>query len=156
MAFSPTTDMFIFSLFQVCFSDEFCNSMVRIKHVEIRKKVVSLLLELSNGWRQPSWEKTDSNMAGVSSQLLEQYNVNGYLSLIWSVDVHKEASMHIQVIVFWDILPVYKIPDVSRHLNIRKLVLPMTWPLDSDALTLASYDPSESLASQLGALNIRN
>ncbi|KAK2989326.1 hypothetical protein RJ640_017983, partial [Escallonia rubra] len=149
-------------------SDEFCNSMVRIKHVEIRKKVVSLLLELSNGWRQPSWEKTDSNMAGVSSQLLEQYNVNGYLSLIWSVDVHKEASMHIQVIVFWDILPVCKIPDVSRHLNIRfgnytpntiklckyrrvegKLVLPMTWPLDSDALTLASYDPSKSLASQL-------
>ncbi|KAK2967366.1 hypothetical protein RJ640_027032 [Escallonia rubra] len=149
-------------------SDEFCNSRFRIKHVDIRQKVVSILLELSNGWRQPSREKTNTNMAGVSSQLLEQYNVNGYLSLIWSVDVHKEASMHIQVIVFWDILPVCKIPDVSSHLNIRfgnytpntiklckyrrvegKLVLPMTWPLDSDALTLASYDPSESLASQL-------
>ncbi|KAK2989329.1 hypothetical protein RJ640_017986 [Escallonia rubra] len=160
---------------KVCFSDEFCNSMVRIKHVEIRKKVVSLLLELSNGWRQPSWEKTDSNMAGVSSQLLEQYNVNGYLSLIWSVDVLKKASMHIQVIKVWDILPVYKIPHLARHLNVRfgnytpntiklckyrrvegKLVLPMTWPLDSDALTLAFYDQSESLTSQLGALNIRN
>ncbi|KAK2967368.1 hypothetical protein RJ640_027034 [Escallonia rubra] len=141
---------------QVCFGDEFCNSMVRIKDVEIRKKVVSLLLKLSNGRRKPSWEKTDSNIAGVSSQLLEQYNVNGYLSLIWSVDVLKEASMHIQVIKVWDILPVYKIPDLARQLNIRKLVLPMTWPLDSDAVTLASFDQSESLASQLGALNIRN
>ncbi|KAK2983049.1 hypothetical protein RJ640_001866 [Escallonia rubra] len=160
---------------QVCFSNEFCNSMFRIKHVDIRQKVVSILLELSNGWRQPSREKTNTNMAAVSSQLLEQYNVNGYLSLIWSVDVLKEASMHVQVIKVWDILPVKIIPELARHLNIRfgnytpntiklckyrrvegKLVLPMTWPLDSDALTLASYDPSESLASQLGALNIRN
>ncbi|TKY47336.1 P-loop nucleoside triphosphate hydrolase superfamily protein [Spatholobus suberectus] len=41
---------------KVCFDQSFLISMARIKSAEICKKICSLLIQLSSGWRQPHWE----------------------------------------------------------------------------------------------------
>ncbi|KAM7523913.1 hypothetical protein LguiA_013815 [Lonicera macranthoides] len=162
---------------KVCFSDEFLKSMTRIKDLNIRKEVLTLLTKLSSGWRCAQKDKIVNGVTGTCSMLMEQYNANGEFNLIWTVDILTENSKYIQVLKVWDILPTSKIPQLANNLNtlfgnytvdfmnrcISKqfegsLVVPMTWPVDSNAFSKsnrAHSDPSQSLASQLAALNLK-
>jgi hypothetical protein len=94
---------------QVFFNNDFQNSMARTSNVETRKKVLSLLAKLSSGWRRPH---------GTSSQLLETYKVDGQLNLVWTVDILKEDSYHIQVMKVWDVVPLSDISRLENHLDI--------------------------------------
>lgn len=93
-------------------------SINRIRNLEIRKEVISLLMKLSSGWRPPQKDKIDSDMAGTSSQLLEQYNFYGVLYLVWTVDILREQSSCIQVLKIWDVVMESKIPELTRYLDL--------------------------------------
>jgi hypothetical protein len=92
---------------QVFFDNDFQNSIARTSNVETRKKVLSLLAKLSSGWHQPH---------GTSSQLLVAYKVDGQLNLVWTVDILKEDSYHIQVMKVWDVVPLSDITRLVNHL----------------------------------------
>jgi hypothetical protein len=93
---------------QVFFNNDFQNSIARTSNVETRKKVLSLLAKLSSGWRWPH---------GTSSQLLETYKVDGQLNLVWTVDILKEDSYHIQVMKVWDVAPLSDIKKLAKDLD---------------------------------------
>uniref|UniRef100_A0A5B6ZB49 Helicase MAGATAMA 3 n=1 Tax=Davidia involucrata TaxID=16924 RepID=A0A5B6ZB49_DAVIN len=163
---------------KVCFSNDFLKSMARIKSIEVRKEVLSLLTKLSSGWRQPQNDRILNDMNGTSFQLLELYKVKKLLNLIWTVDIQKENSKYIQVLRVWDILPLCDIPKLAQHLNNLfrsltvntmnrcvcksvegNLVVPMTWPADSDAVSetsLADADSVQFLESQVASLSLRD
>ncbi|CAK9150158.1 unnamed protein product [Ilex paraguariensis] len=161
--------LFSMARWKVCFSDYFRRSMARIKTIEIYKAVFSLLMKLSSGWRESQSDGLLTDMAQTSAQLLENYNVNGILNLIWTVDVVRDKSKYIQVIKIWDILPAPQIPELVNYLDILfggytvdnmnrckcklvegDLVVPMTWPVNPIP------NAGTSLASQLAALNLSN
>ncbi|KAJ8770572.1 hypothetical protein K2173_018063 [Erythroxylum novogranatense] len=137
------------SIWKVCFSDDFRESLIGIARADIRKEVISLLGKLSTGWRQPC---SDGSITGLeaTSELLEYHKVNNSLYLIWSVDTIKENSNYVQVLKVWDILPLRRTRKLSKLLdsifqkytveNMNRckhklvegdLVLPMRWPIDS-------------------------
>lgn len=134
------------------FSDDFRRSVARVGNVRICKEVLSLLANLSNGWRQHQSRKKRSQMVhnGISSPLIEQYNVSGQLNMIWSVEILQENSFCIQVLKVWDILPSSDIPKLAQRLDTLfrnytekqmnrclykcmegNLVVPMRWTVDS-------------------------
>ena len=92
--------------------------MSRVKNVETCKQVLTLLENLANGWRQSHRKKNLFFYRGTSSQLLEQYKVNGCLNLVWTVDILKENSYYIQILKIWDMLPLSEIPRVANHLDV--------------------------------------
>jgi hypothetical protein len=92
--------------------------MSRVKNAVTCKEVLNLLENLANGWRQPHWKKNLFVHHGMSSQLLEQYKVNGFLNLVWTVDILKENSYYIQILKVWDILPLSKMPRLANHLDV--------------------------------------
>ena len=55
---------------------------------------------------------------GTSSQLLEQYKVNGLLNLVWMVDILEENSYYIQILKVWDILPLSEMPRLANRLDV--------------------------------------
>lgn len=87
--------------------------MSRLKNVE----VLSLLVNLANGWRQPLRKKKLFVHHGASSSLLEQYPVNGTLILVWTVDILEEKAYYIQILKIWDILPLFKMSKLANHLD---------------------------------------
>ncbi|OMO88691.1 hypothetical protein CCACVL1_08258 [Corchorus capsularis] len=130
------------NLKQVWWSNDFWKSVARIKNAESHKKMLDLLVKLSNGWRQSDHDVEQTN-------LLQVYPVNGFLNLLWSVDIIKENSEFIQVLKVWDILPLSDIPKAAKNLDNllgeytvkkmrfckyqcleRKMVVPMRWPLE--------------------------
>ncbi|KAJ6926304.1 hypothetical protein NC651_010664 [Populus alba x Populus x berolinensis] len=136
----------------VFFSDDFRRSAARVGNVRICKEVLSLLARLSNGWRQHQSRKKRSQRVhnGISSPLIEQYNVSGQLNMIWTVDILQENSFCIQVLKVWDILPSSDIPKLAQRLDTLfrnyteeqmnrclykcmegNLVVPMRWAVDS-------------------------
>ncbi|KAF5957929.1 hypothetical protein HYC85_005154 [Camellia sinensis] len=110
----PGSFLFSNTRWKVRFGNDFRKSMTRIKNIEIRKKVLSLLQNLLSGLHQNQKNKV-LNMNGTSSQLLEVHKVNKFLNLIWSIDIVREHSTDIQVIKVWDILPLAKIPKIAEH-----------------------------------------
>ncbi|KAK4367216.1 hypothetical protein RND71_015096 [Anisodus tanguticus] len=154
----------------VVFSEDFPKSTARIRDVEIRKEVISLLEKLSSGWRKPGKHSLFGGSGGNSSDLLEIYCVK-HLKLIWSVDILLENLTYFQVLKFWDILPGYQISKLAKVLDIRfgiytidmlnrckcklvdrKLILPMTWPSDGNDDSInnsAQSDLVRNLAHQL-------
>ena len=92
--------------------------MSRVKNAVTCKEVLNLLENLANGWRQPQWKKNLFVHHGTSSQLLEQYKVNGFLNLVWTIDILKENSYYIQILKVWDILPLSKMPRLANHLDV--------------------------------------
>ncbi|KAH7851793.1 hypothetical protein Vadar_016547 [Vaccinium darrowii] len=173
------TDSLLFcnTRWKVCFSDNFVQSNSKIKNVDIRKEVLYIIQRLSSGWHQH--RKVNNilkRMGGTSSQLLELCAVNGFLNLIWSVDIVRENSKDIQVLKFWDVLPMAEIPRLAKCLDTLfgnytvdkmnrckyrrfegNLVVPMTWPADSSSGTRTSTADSyylQSLGSQLASLRI--
>ncbi|KAL5730281.1 hypothetical protein ACHQM5_003122 [Ranunculus cassubicifolius] len=102
--------LFSSARWKVMFDDQFRKSWRRTRILETRKKLVSLLMELSGGWRQSSEKNKNLNKNDErSSHLSEQYKVNELLNLLWTVDVDVEDSKVIQVMKFWDILPLSEV-----------------------------------------------
>ncbi|XP_050279859.1 uncharacterized protein LOC126720959 isoform X2 [Quercus robur] len=99
-------------------SNDFLKSMLKVENAETCKEVLTLLENLANGWRQPLKMKKLFYHHGTSSQLLEQYKVNGLLNLVWTVDILEENSYYIQILKVWDILPLSKMPRLANHLDV--------------------------------------
>ncbi|KAJ6707313.1 DNA2/NAM7 HELICASE FAMILY [Salix viminalis] len=152
----------------VCFSDDFRRSMARVKSVRICNEVLSVLGKLSNGWRQRQFRRRRRVVVhnGISSLLLEQYNICGLLNMIWTVDILLENSSYVQVLMVWDILPSSDIPNLATSLDAvfrnyteekmnrclyrcmeGNLVVPMRWTADSWSACQGSS--SEASAVQL-------
>ncbi|XP_021647252.2 uncharacterized protein LOC110640303 isoform X2 [Hevea brasiliensis] len=170
------SDLFRMARWKVFFSDNFRRSMAKLEDVEIRKEVISLLAKLSNGWRQSGKKKRMKSQDGSSSQLLELYGVNKQLNVAWSVDIWEENSFQIQVLKFWDVLPLSDIPMLSKSLDKlfknytkekmnsckykcmeRNLVVPMRWPVNSSGVkgTASGADPLQ-LTKSLESLSLRD
>ncbi|CAI9763497.1 unnamed protein product [Fraxinus pennsylvanica] len=176
LLFDINSSLFQKAKWKVCFSDEFLKSMSNIQDIDICKEVLSLLEKLSDGWRQLYKPEILSNMDSAASQLLELYDVKGPLKLIWTIDILRENSSNVQVIKVLDILPSYEILKLAKKLDSvlgkytadhssqclfkrveQDLVLPMTWPVNTDAGNVPSgSDPVQELASQVAAVNIRD
>ena len=92
--------------------------MLKVENAETCKGVLTLLENLANGWRQPLEMKKLFYHHGTSSRLLEQYKVKGLLHLVWTVDILEENSYYIQILKFWDILPLDEIPKLANHLDV--------------------------------------
>lgn len=92
--------------------------MSRVKNPNLCKDVVLLLKDLANGNRQPQKKKKLFVHGGTSSQLLEQYKVDGSLILVWTVDIMKEKSYYIQILKIWGILSLSQMPNLVRLLDI--------------------------------------
>jgi hypothetical protein len=103
---------------QVYFKNNFEISISRIRNVEIRSAVLSLLAKLTSGWRQPNERRNHINHDGTSSELLEVYKVDWQLYLVWTVDILKEYSHHIQVMKVWDVARLSDIQKLAKQLDI--------------------------------------
>ncbi|KAK9062132.1 hypothetical protein SSX86_019318 [Deinandra increscens subsp. villosa] len=167
-----TSDSLLFkeAKWQLKFSDTFSKTIARLADHEICKKVISLLVKLSGGWRKLEEAGNSKVNTEGTCTLLEQYKVTQDLYLIWAVDIVAQDSVCIQVLKFWDVLPATKFEELSRILTEKvygnytvnmmnrckerrtegDLVLPVTWPMNSDT------DQSWSLANQLAALSLMN
>ncbi|KAJ0468730.1 putative P-loop containing nucleoside triphosphate hydrolase, DNA2/NAM7 helicase, helicase [Helianthus annuus] len=168
--FSTDSLLFKEAKWQVKFSDTFLKTVARLTDHEICNKVVSLLVKLSGGWREP--EKAGNcrlNTEG-SCTLIEEYKVTQDLCLIWAVDIVAQDSVCIQVLKVWDVSSANKFEELSKMLKEKvygnytvnminrckerrtegNLMLPITWPMNSDT------DQSWSLASRLAALSLSN
>ena len=80
--------------------------MSSIKSDDVHKQVISILKKLSSGWRMPQRGSSLNDMHGISSRLMQIYDVKGNLKLIWTTDIFKDNSMYIQVIKVWDVMPM--------------------------------------------------
>ncbi|XP_028125769.1 uncharacterized protein LOC114322616 isoform X1 [Camellia sinensis] len=172
----PGSFLFSNTRWKVCFGEDFRKSMTGIKNIEIRKKVLSLLQNLSSGLHQN--KNKVLNLNGTSSQLLEVHQVNEFLNLIWSIDIVRENSKDIQVIKVWDILPSAKIPKLAEHFDdlfgnytvdkmnhckCRRLegnlAVPVTLPANSSSGTkanLANTNHVQHLQSRVASLSLKN
>ncbi|KAK7387342.1 hypothetical protein VNO78_28069 [Psophocarpus tetragonolobus] len=99
-------------------SQNFLISIERIKRTEICKRICSLLMQLSSGWRQPHQEINFGVVDDTSFPLLELYKVNELLYLAWTIDVHEENSNYVQVLKIWDVLPLSEVYDLARDVDI--------------------------------------
>ncbi|KAF9624453.1 hypothetical protein IFM89_011461 [Coptis chinensis] len=161
---------------KLIFWDDFGMSLARIKNVETRKEVLSLLMKLSNGWRHPPQrQKNLILLDGTSSQLLELYEVHGLLNLLWTVDVIMEGSKFIQVLKFWAILPSTEVPRLAKRLDVifgsytvdnmnrckfkcleGQLEVPQSWEISQDAVMPGHIHNSkhERLLNQFSSLRL--
>ncbi|KAJ4844697.1 hypothetical protein Tsubulata_020673 [Turnera subulata] len=162
----------------VCFSDDFLGSMARLE-VGIQKEVFSLLVKLTDGWRQSQNKRRGQIVHhGPSSQLLEQCLVRGKLYLAWTVEVLSENSFHLQGLKVLDILPLSDLPKLANaidamfknyseaHMNrcIHKsmegnLVIPMRWPMKCNRIgecSSSSKADAVELSKQLASLSVKD
>ncbi|KAI3922791.1 hypothetical protein MKW98_006922 [Papaver atlanticum] len=110
--------LFKWSRWKVIYGENFVSSWLRIGNVETRKEIIAMLMKLSRGWRYRSQKQKKLEIVdGISSQLLEQNDIDGKLNILWTVDVQEEDSKCIQVLKFWDILPSTDIPELARYLD---------------------------------------
>lgn len=115
--FDMNSVLFKTSKWKVQFNAEFQDSMKKLQKTGIHEEVVSLVLKLSNGWRETSKNETFRNMDGISSQLMQLYQV-GQLKLIWTTDILQENPTTTQVIKIWDVLPLTEIPKLMKKLDL--------------------------------------
>ncbi|KAI3813722.1 hypothetical protein L1987_18453 [Smallanthus sonchifolius] len=141
-----------------------------IANLNVRKLVLSLLVKFASGWRQLKKSKSNSyNDTRAMFNMLEIYNVDGHLHLVWSVDIVYENSLCVQVLKFWYLLSLSHIQQCAKRLESafgnytyemisrcqtkrfeRNLTFPMTWPIDS------AHDPTLVLTSELSKLSLNN
>ncbi|KAI3768471.1 hypothetical protein L2E82_19173 [Cichorium intybus] len=114
------TDSILFkeAKWKVNFTNIFLERMASISSFYVRKQVVSLLIKVSNGWRQlrKTSRSNFSDTRGISD-MLETYKVDGHLYLVWSVDIVYENSLCAQVLKVWDILPSSQIRQRAKSLE---------------------------------------
>ncbi|KAK9950676.1 hypothetical protein M0R45_006152 [Rubus argutus] len=136
------------AIWKVYFTDEFLNSIAKIKDTMLLREVLVLLTKLLSGWRQHHKDKGIVVHDGTSAQLLEKHKIKGNRNLIWTVDILQENADYVQVMMFWDILPFSHIPELAKRLDFvfgnftvdklnrckhkcidRNIVVPMRWPV---------------------------
>ncbi|KAF3952537.1 hypothetical protein CMV_021911 [Castanea mollissima] len=154
-------DSFLFreAKWKVSFNNDFLKSMSRVKNAETCKQVLTLLENLANGWRQSHMKENLFFYRGTSSQLLEQYKVNGLLNLVWTVDILKENSCYIQILKVWNILPLSEIPRVTNHLDVlfeNYTVDKMNQCKYKSLNGCPEADPLLSLSKPLASLSLRD
>ncbi|KAL7104163.1 hypothetical protein ACP275_08G226900 [Erythranthe tilingii] len=166
--FSMDSTLFKLAIWKVCFSPKFHESITRFKDMEIHKEVVSIVVKLSNGWRQQ--EKKDETAPSSSPRLLQLYDVKGTIKLAWTIEIMRANSVETQVIKVLDVLPQSEIEQLSKKFdavvgnytmnqmsrilhkqNQRGLIIPMTWPIHDAKSTI-----STALATQLAAISLRD
>ncbi|KAG4920415.1 hypothetical protein JHK86_049228 [Glycine max] len=136
---------------KVCLNQSFLISMARIKSAEICKKICSLLMQLSSGWRQPHRNINIRVLDDTSSQQLELYKVNESLYLAWTIDVLEENSNYVQVLKIWDVLPLSEVSNLVRDVDISYK--------SSNHLSnynLPQADPMQFLCNQFSSLRLRD
>ncbi|KAE7998939.1 hypothetical protein FH972_003432 [Carpinus fangiana] len=166
-----TNDSFLFrkARWKIFFSDDFLEYMSRVKNPYICKEIVSLLTSLANGNRRAQKKKKLFVHGGISSQLLEQYKVNGNQILVWTVDILKQKSYYIQILKIWGIVSLSQMPKLASLLDILferyteakknqckhkcldgSLVVPMKWPIHSSGVNSV-----QSLSEGIASLSLR-
>ncbi|KAG7030546.1 TPR and ankyrin repeat-containing protein 1, partial [Cucurbita argyrosperma subsp. argyrosperma] len=81
--------------------------------MEMKKKILNLLLKLSGGWRP---KRRDLNLVcGSSTRILKKIKVE-CLYVICAIDIMKEAA-YMQVLRIWDVLPLEDISKLVKHLG---------------------------------------
>ncbi|KAL6219546.1 hypothetical protein ACLB2K_007305 [Fragaria x ananassa] len=159
------------TIWKVCFTGDFLNSITKIKDTAILGEVLALLTSLSRGWRSPHKDKGNVVYDGTSAQLLEKYKIKGHMNLIWTVDIIQENAHYVQVIKFWDILPFSHLPELAKRLHIvfgkltvdkmnrckhkcvdRATVVPMRWPVVFSNFPIDDHE--EFLSKPLSSLII--
>ncbi|XP_042520448.1 uncharacterized protein LOC122093949 [Macadamia integrifolia] len=171
------TDSLLFAgaRWKVLFSNDFWKSIVKIRRVETRNEVLSLLMKLASGWRNPQKWKNLHLMDGTSSELLNVYKVDEWFNLVWTVDILRENSKYIQVLKVWDILPLQEIPNLAKRLDVifgnykvdemkrskfkcseGNLEVPMSWDTSSAAtlMDLPNPKPLQYLSSHFTSLHL--
>lgn len=169
----PNANLVLFksARWKVSFHDGFSKFVARTKTMEICKEVISMLRKLLSGWRQPHKGRDPNFTNGVSSQLLEQYKINGSLYLVWTVDIVEENACIFQVLKVWDLLHLSEIPNLAKLVDIfygkytgdqinrcklrhfeGNLQVPMTWPVHSNEHP--KDDPVEFLSIQFASLSL--
>lgn len=89
-------------------------SFKKLSTIETRKKVLNLLLKLSNGWRPRT---RDLNLVcGSSTRILKKIKVER-LYVICAIDIVKEESTYMQVLRIWDVLLLEDISKLIKHLD---------------------------------------
>ncbi|KAM0935201.1 putative TPR and ankyrin repeat-containing protein [Dioscorea sansibarensis] len=92
-------------------SDEFRKSFVKLKTVQNKTLMFYMLLRIADGWRARKGNIRPTDLFGLS----RIYRFKD-LYLIWSVDIYKEEN-YIQIIKFWNLLPVFQIPNLIKRLE---------------------------------------
>ncbi|XP_043695457.1 probable helicase MAGATAMA 3 [Telopea speciosissima] len=150
---------------KVRFTNDFWNSMGKIRKIDTQKEVIALFMKLASGWRHLQKQEVLYLMDGISSELLEVYNIDGLFNLVWTVDILSENHKYIQVLKVWDILPLEEIPKLAKRLDVffgkykaddinrckfkcseGNLEVPMSWGISS-ATTLKEQNLSSRFAS---------
>ncbi|XP_022007952.1 uncharacterized protein LOC110907253 [Helianthus annuus] len=160
--FSTDSLLFKEAKWQVKFSDIFMKTIARLTDHEIFNEVVSLLVKLSNGWREP--EKGGNSLVNTegSCTLIEEYKVTKDLYLIWAVDTVAQDAVCSQVLMVWGVLSATKFEELSKMLMEKvygnytinmmnrckerhtegNLMLPITWSMNSDTDQCCKTRPS--------------
>ncbi|KAE8021890.1 hypothetical protein FH972_007740 [Carpinus fangiana] len=158
---------------KVYFDNNFKISISRIRNAEICSAVLSLLAKLTSGWRQPHERRNLIVHNGTSSKFLEVYKVDRQLNLVWTVDILKEYSHHIQVMKVWDVVRLSDIQKLAKQLDVvlgsytadkmhrckhrcleGSLVVPMRWPMESTSRP--EHDSVWYLSRPLSSLSLRD
>ncbi|PON87681.1 P-loop containing nucleoside triphosphate hydrolase [Trema orientale] len=169
----PNLDSLLFreARWKVCFNDAFWTSLARVKENELCKEMLSLLQKLSCGWRQARKESNLFKNSGTSTQIVEHYKVN-HMYIVWTVDILREKSHHIQILKVWDVLVLSDVPKLSNQLETLyrnysqdkmsrckythkegNLVVPIKWPVDSSTDVA---DPVHLLSKPLASLSLKD
>ncbi|XP_055804582.1 uncharacterized protein LOC129873500 [Solanum dulcamara] len=92
--------------------DKFWKAMEKIKSIEIRKKVISVLMKLSSDWL---WSRTEhiTVPSGVSNQLIDLCPVDGLLHIVLTLETIMETSSYVDVIRVCDIRSLTEIPNLD-------------------------------------------
>ncbi|KAK6930708.1 DNA2/NAM7 helicase-like, C-terminal [Dillenia turbinata] len=94
---------------KVIFDQNFRKSFGKLKSVHLKKAAINLISRLSGGWRP---KKIVEIVCGSSSQIVKQFKVGG-LFVICTIDLEK----YMQVLKFWDILPLEDVPKLIKRLD---------------------------------------
>lgn len=114
--------------------------MEKVKDIEIRKEVLSLLTKLSCGWHRPHKEPNLISLRGISTWFLEYYKVNELLNLVCSVGIHEEKYDYNQILMVWDLSALSDIAKVAKKLD------NFFWNYPFDVRSLCKYKHLEGYA----------
>ncbi|KAL7104158.1 hypothetical protein ACP275_08G226700 [Erythranthe tilingii] len=158
------------SCWKVNFSPEFHKSITKLHDMEIDKEVVSIVVELSRGWRK---QKEDES---AFSELLQLYDVKRTLKLVWTIEILREKSVEIQVIKVLNILANSEIAEMANKFDEvvgnyspnqlsrcmykrsdqrRGLMLPMRWEIDHAKGTTSSAYGTTELTNRIASITLR-
>ncbi|KAL8476390.1 hypothetical protein ACS0TY_028893 [Phlomoides rotata] len=172
-----TADSVLFKVakWKVYFCPKFHESISRVKDIEMKKEVVSVVEKLSNGFHEHHKDET-RYLDGTYSQLLKCSAVKGPLRLVWTIDILSENRRDIQAIKVLDVLPQSQISELADEFELLfgnytmnqmsrcvakrtegGLMIPMTWPVVANGRSMFSCsDLNANLSTQLAAVSLRD